>query len=238
MVTNLFKTAKPVDAAPKAKAGKKTDRARHELNGLERYTIGNALVKSLETVGATLKAELNVLAREIFLGSNKTTQPENFEGFEGKATASMQLRKRGENSPLAADDAELLKSHGLPVGTVEAMPQRFIMNPKYETDELMQKRVTKAFAVAGIAEDFFMVQEAVSKTVVTDETVSEMWRKGLAGELLDVVMVPAIRAKLDAPMPMSDMLAFAATLFASDKAKASEDLMASLKASVGGKKGK
>src|SRR6266566_3691234 len=145
MSTNLFEAVSPARKAG-LKTGKKDTKKRVEIKTLERYATVDSLVKSLTTVQKTMKPVLDAQTLEELMteGTRLGRTPENFRGFEGKAEASMELRKRSSASALSETDVELLAGHNVSTQVVEDMPDTYIINPTYRDDKVLLSRVSAA----------------------------------------------------------------------------------------------
>lgn len=177
--------------APK---GKKVNAV--EIDGLEDYAIADALIKTLIAIKDTLGEPVKDQSRSVFLQSDGIKRPANFKAVDGEAEASIQLKKRTTASRLSDTEVALLQSKDIPFDTVDDVPEAYAINPKYLTDSALLARIEK---VKGLPDDFIVKQVAVSKHVVSDETVDAVFSKGLAHELLDVVTSLAVKAKLNSP---------------------------------------
>jgi hypothetical protein len=192
---SIFSNAKKIESQPKTSA-KKDDKAKIALTGLENYAAIDTVLKGfkaiMETVGESVKGDMN----SIFVGIGKQlkARPDNFRGIDGKASASCELRNRASSSPLSPEEVELLSKNEIPVGSIVTKEAAYIINPTYFNDSALLEKVSKALEkVAGLPADFILVQEKEEKKVVTDETVSKVFEKGLSELLLPIVTVPAIK---------------------------------------------
>jgi len=198
---NMFANAKKVaDKAPAAKKGK--DRAQVEIVGLETYASIDSVIKALETLKKTNKTEIDAQLMQHFIteGAKTGRQPENFDGSEGDATGSMQLRLRSSRSPLAAEEQDLLAERNIPMGTEVDVVERFVINEAYSGDQELLKKVSKALEkVPGMPADFIMLQEGKSRTVATQASIDAIFATreiDTISKLLGLVTLPAVRAKL------------------------------------------
>lgn len=204
MASTLFSTAKTVVPAPKNRL-KAAGAPKIELKGLELYTCYDVIAKWLEGHMKTAKAEIIALAKPKFIkdGAHLKAQPPSFDAAEGISVGNIQSRKRGTNSALSELEREALAAHDIPVGEVRDVIDTFIFNPelsqRIKDDPKLAERISKALSgVKGIGVDPIQTQVSTVKYVVSDETVSVMWRKSLEviAEVFDIVMTPAIRPKL------------------------------------------
>lgn len=190
-MTDVFAAAQKVTATKKA--GKKAEKARVEVTGLEQYAVLDALEKSIAALKEVAKAKFDqTQVREYFVEKGVATgkKPESFRGYEGNAEASVECRKRGANSPLNDEEIALLVSHNVPVA--EIGETFFIINPKYVGD----KRIAEALAKANLPEDVLQVYETPKKTVVSDETLDAVFatkKKEVVEALFKVVSTTAYK---------------------------------------------
>jgi hypothetical protein len=194
MATNLFATAKVVEAPVKSK--KKDDKVEIQIDGLEDYAVLTDLIKNLTTIQATLAEDVKGKMREIFAKS--TSRPENFRGVDGNASASCEMRKRSTASPLADGEVEVLMKNHVPFGENVLVEERFVINTKYTGDQELLKKISDALSkVKGLPEDFILLQKGSATKVVTDETVEKVFELGLGESLIDTVAVLAIKPKVE-----------------------------------------
>lgn len=196
-MTNRFAAAKQdAGTAKKGKSKPKVDSVL--MPGLEDLAIVNAVIKQLETVQTTLKADINEQMLEEFTdrGIEAGKKPANFAGTDEQAEGSMQLKKRSSRSVLSAADVELLEEVG--VSFAESDDSLFYINKKYAGDDKLLSKVSKALdKVPGIPTDF--IEATPTKHVVTDESIDEVFKNKLdrekTREVLQVVATFATRAK-------------------------------------------
>jgi hypothetical protein len=182
--------------APAAKSTAKGTKHTVEMSGLEAYAQIDALIKALEGQKKTMGAEINAEALEEFmrLGANGV-RPDSFTGFEGNATASVELRKRSTASVLTEDEVKELTKLGIPVETVTLQNELFGINPAYVEDMKLLTKVETA--LAGIVpEDFFFKQEKISKQVVSDESLVTAFAKKAGSAVIRMLTTSALKPKL------------------------------------------
>lgn len=194
---SLFDKAQPVTKPAVSNAKSKES---IEVAGLEQYAMLDALGKNIatvqKTVGAVIKDEAMA---DLFY--NKAMEagelPESLQGYEGIATASLECRKRGTNSPLTEQEVEVFKANGLEPEKAVITHEAFLLNPKYTGDMKMLAKINKLLE-GKVPEDLFMKQEEVSKYVVTDSLVAEACSKKaeMPREVFMLMTVLAIKPKL------------------------------------------
>ena len=204
---NLFQNAKIVAPPPKPKSNDDKDVIR--LKGLEDYAKIDLLVKQLMAIKETLAQDLKGAMKVQFL-----KVPENYEGYDGAASASCELRKRATNSPLKAAEIEELTKAEIPIGEMIETQEAFIFNPKYSSDpkytKLFAKVSEKIQEVKDLPEDFIQLQPESKKSVVTDETFDTV--KGdekLLAQFIDTVGVMAIKPKFEEQPNIKAVLQYA-----------------------------
>jgi hypothetical protein len=179
------------------------------VDGMEFYAQLDAAVKAIGALQGAVKSELQqtVLAEfmaEIQQGGGK---PESFEAIEGTATASVQLRKRGTNSPLSEGEREILEAANIPVHEEIIVPELYAINQEFAADtELMLK--VEAALTGVVPEGFFALQAKKSKFVVSDDTLKAAFRTVPSEEVVNIVTTLAFRPALstvDLPTILDDI---------------------------------
>lgn len=199
--TNMFTAAKAAPAPVKAKA--KADKETVQMDGLEGLAALTALIKNLEAVKSTIEAEVKAEQRAHFIEHGA----KNFIGVDGIATASIECRKRSTTSVLSDAEVEALEAADIPVGSIEVMPERFVVNPDKMSDQKLLQRVSDALSKIPGTEDFIMLQEGVTKSVVTEETFAKATEtKDLRSQFISTVAVMAVKPKLDGEVDVAKLL--------------------------------
>ena len=105
---------------------------------------------------------------------------DSFRGIDGEASASIEMRKRSVASTLTEEEVETLERLGIKSEKVIKTPKLYAINPAYASDDALMSKVEKALtkALKDIVDvdNFFVVQEEVSKSVVTDETIEAVFK--------------------------------------------------------------
>jgi hypothetical protein len=191
-MNNLFATAKKVPA--KTATAKKSVEA-VTVTGLELFAEIDALEKTLEALKATARS---VVVSEMVAYFAKNG-PENFKGAEGFATGSLELRKRSTTSGLNEQEQLLLAAHKIPTQVVEDRAETYIVNPTYKDETLLLKKASATLSkIKDFPEDFFLYQESTKKTVVTENSITEVFKLNdldTIKSLIPVVGTLAIKAK-------------------------------------------
>ena len=187
--------------APKKGAAKK-DEDFKVVEGLEEYAVIDTAIKTLTSLLDVAGGVVREQMRKTFIATAVAThrKPSSYKGIEGAATASLEIRKRSTNSKLDETQVEILDDLGIPYDTVADRPETFIINPKYKDDAALLGQVSEALnCIEGIPADFMLRQEATTKNVVNEDTEAAVYKldEDQLTELLDVVAVLAIKAKLD-----------------------------------------
>lgn len=188
---SFFKTAQATKTGKKKASDNKF---RTEVKGLSVLASIDAVMKTLETFKKEAEAKVKAQMRDTFVlrGCAAGRRPDNYVGLDGAATASLELRKRSDRSPVDDYQAEALREEGISLETHTT----YSLNTEVLTPEVMvlvEKALNK---VPGIPVNLFTVTE---KTVVADEALNQIFEKGEAKAklLLDMVGVLAVKPKLD-----------------------------------------
>lgn len=192
-MANLFAKAKKVETK---KPAARTQKAEFHIPGLRHLAELDALVKSASSIMKTLSQEVKASALSLFIDNADGKKPESFRGIDENASASVECRKRGTNSPLSDDEVKLLNDNGIQVPKQVVVQQLFGINPKYAADEALLEKISAALEAAGVPEDVIVVQEEVSKFVVDDKAIEAAFKLGNP-EVIETVVTLAIKPKLE-----------------------------------------
>lgn len=206
-MANLFAKAKAVPAKPAA-AAKKT-KQEIQISGIQQLAEMHALMASLKAASDTLAGEIKEQGFGEFLNMTGSVRPESFKGIDGLASCSVEMRKRGTNSALNEAEVEVLKNLGLKPFTQVVTTEMYGINPAYAGDEALMNKVSKALEKL-VPEDFFVLQEGVSKQVVDDamcDAAFQMPAGKNRAEAVRIVTTMALKPKLDAGYPMANLAA-------------------------------
>ena len=131
-------------------------------------------------------------------------KPESFTGKDGAASASVELRKRGTNSPLKEEEHALLLANGFAPTKQVVTQQLFAINPAYAGDAKLLEKVSGALGkIKDLPADFIVQQDEVSKMVVSEENVAEIFaarpklNKDTFESLVRIVTTQALKPKLE-----------------------------------------
>ncbi len=198
-MAGMFANAQKV-AAP-AKKGRKVEAETVTLAGMERFAALDAAIKTLTALREAEEASLKGLMADRFIevGCKAKKRPANFNGVEGSATGSCQLKVRSTASVLSEDDQALLTEHEIKFGTNVKTQEAFLINPAYTNNMALLAKVEEALEGVDLPEDFLMKQEEVSVCVATEESIEAIFTKDkeIAEILLPVVTTLAIRPKIE-----------------------------------------
>lgn len=210
--TNLFTSAKVVPTKQATSKSKKKHTA--EITGLEIYAQIEAAIKTLEGLKETYRVSCETDMIDEFLQEGRAIhrRPENFEGYEGIATASCELRKRSVRSGLTEAEIDLLQRHDIEMEKVADTVETFIINPAYVNDGALLGKVSAAISkVKGVPEDFIQLQQGSYKTVPTEKALDQIFA-GPSAEvtrvLIKVVGTLALKPKvadLDVAQALKDL---------------------------------
>lgn len=191
----MFSSAKKLAVTPKTTAKGKPSKPVDLIEGWEELCALDAVSKALAglvTVKKTAIEEGPVTDLLVTRGLAAGRKPESLSPVEGDGKGSAYIAKRSTRSPLSEEEIELLTEtvgeEAVPayVETVEDRPALLAVNPAYANDAALLRKIDKALSgVKGIPEDFIVETEAVSKTVVSDAAVNEMFK--LSPEKLDAI---------------------------------------------------
>lgn len=224
----LFSSAAAI--AP-AKSGKAVKPAKKEIpiEGLLSFAQIDAAIKALEGLKGTYESKVKGAAMTCFLGFSGNERPDSFTGIDGavnEATASMELRKRGTNSALNAEQVALLQAHGIQPLREVTCRELYAINPKYAGDgELLGKVETALESI--VPTDFIVKQDEISKMVVTDANVDAVFaaKSTLSAAdfeaMVKVVTTQAVKAKL-AKTDFNEIMAAVAAMLQADDSEVEE----------------
>lgn len=202
-MSGMFSTAKTIAAKPTAKA--KKDKLSVEISGLADVAKLDALIKAATAMKATLETEVKTVGFAKFMEIANGTRPTSFEGTDGDATASVELRKRGTNSALNEDEVAALATAGITPFKQVVTNGLFAINPKYAEDATLLGKVEKVLAKL-VPEDFIVRQDEVSKLVVSDEMLDAAFRDGKSPAVIELLTTMALKPKLSAEYSMEQLM--------------------------------
>jgi hypothetical protein len=197
-MANMFTKAKV--AAKPAKPSKVKDKPEVVVNGLADLAAVDALMKSLAAIKETLEADVKAQTLAHFKTQvAQTKKIENFRGVDDGASASCEFRKRSSASALNEAELDLLNRFKVPTGEKVIVEECFRVNPKYTGDSVLLEKISKAISkVKDVPEDFIELQEGVTKTVVTEETIATACKDSAVFDAVATVIgTLALKPKLD-----------------------------------------
>jgi len=198
-MANLFSKA-AATAEPKKAAKGKSDKKEFVIDGLETLTQLDFVIKAATGIKASIEGPVKSTAMDIFMeeAAAHAKKPESFRGIDGKASASVELRKRSTASALSEDEVALLAKMGISAEQVILTQKLFGVNPKYAEDEKLLEKVSAA--IEGIVpDDFFVVQEERSKMVVGDKALETAFSNKAPREVIEMMTTLALKPKLSNP---------------------------------------
>ena len=218
---SIFAKAKAVPTT-KTAAAKKT-KQEIAINGIQNLAEIKAMMLSLEAVAATLEGQIKDAGFEEFLSMDTKVRPESFKGVDGLASASVEMRKRGTNSALNADEVEALEALGLKPFKQVVTTEMYGINPDFAADAKLMEKVSKALEKI-VPEGFIVLQEEKSKMVVNDELLDAAFKleEGRA-QALAIVTTMALKPKLNAEYDMSQLQANVLALINTTEEEAGEE---------------
>lgn len=219
--SNMFqKAAANVDVA-KPKGNKKA-KPSFEVADLHMFAALKAASKSIETVLATLKEDIDTEALDRFILNRNGN---SFEGTDGATSGSMQLRKRSSRSVLSEQEKLVLDEIG--IDTEKSAEARFYINNKYADDHKLLEKVSKA--LDGIVPDDFLGATS-EKHIVGADSLNQAFAKCKDNDQLrDVLKIVATQAcRVTFGGSHDEMVKILDTVLRGDE----EDLEGQLKASL------
>lgn len=197
--------AKAATLAPAKTAKAKQDKKEIEIPKLQQLAEIDALMKALKGAREAIEAEVKTAGLEQFLEMEGSTRIESFRGIDGMASGSIEMRKRSTNSALTEDECKVFREHGIEPFEQTVQQQLFAINPAYAENADLMAKVEKALVkVTGLPEDFIVQQPGVTKFVVTDEMLSEVWKKR-DRTLVEIGTCMAVKPKLNEEYPMASL---------------------------------
>ena len=205
---SIFAKAKTLDKPATAKA--KQDKLEIEVSQIQKISEIKALIQTLEGTLVTLETEVKDAAFDIFCGMETLTRPESFRGIDGAASASVEMRKRGTNSPLNEDEIKVLQECGIEPVKQVVTRELFAINPAYAENKTLMAKVEAALSsIKDLPDDFIVLQAEASKKVVSDEMTNQAFRnreKTMAHKAaLKICTTMALKPKLNEGYPMEQL---------------------------------
>jgi hypothetical protein len=187
---NMFQQART--SAPAKTAKGKVEEVYVKTPGLEILAQIDALEKQLDALKKTaLRPEVQDAMIDKFL-ENKG---ENYKGQEGNATASLELRRRASNSGLSDTEIEVCLKHNIPLGDIDG---DFKLNVEGLTEKKLQEVSDALSKVKGLPEKFITFDASKKRTIVTDESLTTMWKindEDTVKQIMPILGVFAIKPK-------------------------------------------
>jgi hypothetical protein len=207
---DLFATA-TTTAAPQPTKAKGKQKKQVMLSDLSALAAVNALQGALEGIKSTLEASVKSQAIEEFvkIGMVRQARPENMEGIDEFATASVELRKRSTASILTEDEAATLTKHGVKFEEITKkaeVPELFYFNSEVLTDPIKRAAISKALSEVPELKGTQVImrqqpEPAVKVKVVTDESIDQAFQASKNAEdvaqLVKMCTVLALKTKLN-----------------------------------------
>jgi hypothetical protein len=169
----MFADAKPLTDIKNTKK----EKPRHRIEGMSRLAALDAAIKSLAVLKAVEEANVKqaIIEKMVLDGVAAGARPANFKGFDDQAEGMCQIKSRPNTSALTVTEQALLSKHGLPMREATATVASFVINPEYATDMNLLKKVEDALSKIDLPEDFFLKQEATTKTIIAAETLDRLF---------------------------------------------------------------
>jgi hypothetical protein len=179
----------PIAAGPAPRSAKPPAVVK-EIPGLRAVAALSEASDILAAIAALKTAPVKAAGLDYFISEGRRTGevPANFQGIEGEASASIQLRAKGTNEALAPEAVQLLNEAGVPVARFVALPRTYIVNPELAGDEKLVAKAGKALAAAGLPIGFIQLQEEISWDVVDKDALRAIFHQA--------AVLPAPRLRL------------------------------------------
>ena len=174
----MFDTNKKVET----KATGKSKKAKPEITmvGIRRVAALDTVIKALTAVKVSADQEVKAKMAAEFIqqGRKINRRPDNFRGVDNDASASCELRARASTSKLSPEEVVILKAAGIPVQTVTAKVDTFVINPAYVDDAAVMEKVAAMLGkIKGLPDDFFLKQDGVESQIVGEGALDILFGK-------------------------------------------------------------
>lgn len=205
---SLFAKAKTIET----KVPGRPKATKHEIAiaGIQQLAEIKAMMDSLAAVAKTIETDVKTAGFGEFLKMETKVKPDSFRGTDGMASASVEMRKRGTNSALNADEVEQLEGLGLTPHKEVITVEMFGINPEFAKDLKLMERVSKALEKI-VPEDFIVHQAEASKLVVSDAVLDAAFaleHGSMERETaLSICTTMALKPKLEDNYPMNELSA-------------------------------
>jgi hypothetical protein len=199
---NMFEKAK-ANAVPAEQKKGKGKVPTVEIPELHLLTSLGIVLQTVRTLYATVEGKVKATVKEKFIemGTSEKHQPKNFEGVDGEARASCQLKKRSSTSTLSEEEKAILEKFKLSFKKDVKQQGAYIVNPVHAGNQEYLEKAAKHLGKAGLPEDFIIWQPEVYSIVTTDESIEEVFARVSDPKdihmLLDVVASLALKPNLD-----------------------------------------
>ena len=174
-----------------------------EINDLHLLTSLGIVITAVQTLYATVEGKVKGIVADKFieLGTASKHQPKNFEGVDGDARASCQLRKRVSRSALTEEQVAFCTKHGISTQEEVKQEEKYAVNEKYHEDQATLEKASKCLVKAGLPEDFIVLQPKIATMGTTKTSIEEVFAKVPNRDdirvLLDIVSTLALGLKLE-----------------------------------------
>lgn len=195
---DLFTNAKSLPV--EKKASKKLE---VKIPGLAKVAQIDAAIKALSALKELHESSVKETCFSSF--ASHSARPENFRGIDENASASVELRKRSSASALSEDEVKYLTEKNIPTEKKISAPSLFCVNPKYAGDLELLGKVSAALSSI-VPEDFFLIQQEKSSTIVTDKSIETAFAIG-DHEAIRMTTLIALKPKIEGDLSVSQILA-------------------------------
>lgn len=189
---NAFDLAQPVVTVTAQQAKDRT--VQRPTVGLKNHTALCVVKKIVDALIKTGAPEIHTQMNAYFVpeGCRLGQTPANYEGIEGDARASLQMKKKSSNQPLTVEEVAVLREAGITVGRNLLVPKSYIINPDHMGNPLLMKVVGEMIGkmlgqevqvdgpngkeTVTVPDDIFNIQFEEATDIVADESLDDIFR--------------------------------------------------------------
>ncbi len=198
---SLLSKAKSLPSAKTAAA--KPKRTEIQIAQLQQLSEIAALMGTLKATYTTIEAEVKAAGFDEFIAMAGSIAPDSFRGIDGMASASVEMRKRGTNSPLNEEEIKTLRALEIEPFEQTVQTELYAIDPKYAGDPVLMAKLEKA-AGKFLPDDFFVKQDGITKFVVNEAMINKAFElKNRAA--LTICSTMALKPTLNEEYPMANL---------------------------------
>ena len=163
------------------KPSKKTDSKEIVTAGIHRLAAYDVVIDTLKVERADLETDIKAAAKVVAInvGCAIKSRPENYHGVENKSSASIELRKRSNNSKLSDDEITNCKEWGIETQEDEVVVEAFVINPDADAKQMaaLEKLINDGIKAGKLSPDIIKKQEGVKRTLLADNALDTLFAK-------------------------------------------------------------